>query len=181
MSTETTSQPSARENVALDHAYVKVAAVLLAFGAWLLAITSHSPSPLVADHALLGPIIALVAVTFGVCVLMAVVRNFAVIRGLTPLVGYVDHRLKRGGDWIERPARTFDNLLQVPTLFYLVCVLMMMMHAVDRTQLMLAWTFVVLRAAHAVVYIGWNAVHYRFATWIAGCIALATMWIRFAT
>jgi len=127
-----------------------------------------------------SPIIALVGLTGVVCALMAAFRNLGILRGLTSPCDYIANQPQHGVDWIERPARTFNNLLQMPTLFYLVCVLMMLTHRVDQSSLTLAWTFVALRAVHAVIYIGWNTLHYRFGTWFAGCIVLATLWVRFA-
>jgi len=160
-------------------AYLKLALLLTACGAWLVAVTSGTPKVRLDDRALIAPISALVGFTGAVCLLMTIVRNLSVILGLTSAGAYVKNHSHTGPDWIERPARTFDNLMQVPMLFYLACVLSMLTHTVDRVQLMLAWTFVALRVAHAVVYVGWNPLHYRFGTWIGACIVLATMWIRF--
>ena len=52
------------------------------------------------------------------------VRNVAVARGRASVRYYETYREGAPDGWIERPAKTYDNLLQIPTLFYLVCVLM---------------------------------------------------------
>jgi hypothetical protein len=84
-------------------------------------------------------------------------------------------------EWIERPARTFMNLLEVPLLFYVVVVLMLETHRFDQAQVALSWVFVGTRVAHAIVYIAFNCVPLRFAAYIAGCITLGVIWMRFAT
>jgi hypothetical protein len=38
----------------------------------------------------------------------------------------------------------------------------------------------VTRAVHAIIYIGFNHVPCRFATYAVSCITLGTMWARFA-
>ena len=83
-------------------------------------------------------------------------------------------------EWIERPARTFDNLLQVPMLFYVVCLLMMVVDEIDSVQVTLAWLFVATRIAHAFIYIVFNRVPYRFAAFFAGVTTLVVIWTRFA-
>lgn len=128
----------------------------------------------------LGPVIAMASVVAVVWVLMVIFRNLATLRGETPSAYYVTYSGPTPADWIERPARAFNNLMQLPTLFYVVCVLMLVTAHFDRAQLAYAWIFVALRALHALVYIGWNVVAYRFATWVMSSITLLVLWLRFA-
>jgi hypothetical protein len=50
----------------------------------------------------------------------------------------------------------------------------------DQVQVLLAWAFVVLRAAHSVIHIGRNKVTVRFFVYLAACAVLSAMWIGFA-
>jgi hypothetical protein len=93
---------------------------------------------------------------------MVVVRNSSVMRGLVAVDYYVAYTSAPPAEWIERTARAFNNLMQVPTLFYVVCTLMLVTRTLDQTQLAYAWIFVAMRALHACVYIGWN--HVRIAS-----------------
>ncbi len=129
---------------------------------------------------LIRPIVALVALTGVVWALMVVVRNTAVFRGAASIGYYRGYTGNAPPEWIERPARAFMNLLEVPVLFYLVCLLMLVTQRFDSTQVALAWTFVAIRAAHAAIHIGWNDVRVRFAAYLAGCLVLAALWMRFA-
>jgi hypothetical protein len=108
-----------------------------------------------------------------------VFRNGAIIRGYISGAYYADYRSDVPPDWIERPARTFNNLMQVPTLFYVVCLALMVTERVDRAALCLAWIFVTQRAIHALVYMAWNYVPLRFAMWVASWMTLTVMWWRF--
>ena len=129
---------------------------------------------------LIRPVVALVALTGVVWALMVVVRNAAVFRGLASVGYYRGYTGQTPPEWIERPARAFMNLLEVPVLFYVLCVLMLVTQRFDATQVTLAWTFVAIRAAHAAVHIAWNDVRVRFAAYLTGCLVLAAMWMRFA-
>ena len=130
---------------------------------------------------LIRPVVALVALTGVVWALMVVVRNAAVLRGAASIGYYRGYTGAAPPEWIERPARAFMNLLEVPVLFYLVCVLMLVTQRFDSTQVTLAWTFVAVRAAHAAIHIGWNDVRVRFAAYLTGCLVLAALWFRFAS
>ena len=81
---------------------------------------------------------------------------------------------------VERPARTFNNLMQLPMLFYVACLAILITRECDRAQVLLAWLFVALRVVHSAIYIAWNYVPARFTAWVAGSIALGVLWWRFA-
>jgi hypothetical protein len=129
---------------------------------------------------LIRPIVALVTLTGIVWALMVVVRNTAVFRGAASIGYYRGYTGNAPPEWIERPARAFMNLLEVPILFYLVCVLMLVTQRFDATQVALAWAFVALRVAHAAIHIAWNDVRFRFFAYFGGCLVLAVLWMRFA-
>ena len=129
---------------------------------------------------LLHPILALAGLTAVVWLLMFAFRNIAVATGQAKLSYYRTYGAEAPPEWVERPARTFMNLLEVPILFYVVAILMLQTGTWDTTQVTLAWTFVALRTLHAAVYIGLNYVPLRLATYLMGCITLAVIWFRFA-
>ena len=81
---------------------------------------------------------------------------------------------------VERPARAYANLLELPVLFYAVCLLMLTTGTFDSVQVSLAWIFVAARYAHALIHIGFNYVPLRFTAFLAGATTLAVIWTRFA-
>lgn len=158
-----------------------VVATLLAGVCALLVAVVHQPPPLLPVDAdsLLRPVVVLVATTFVVLVLTAVVRNVAVIRGTASLRYYQSYAADGPEEWIERPARTYMNLLELPVLFYAAVALMVATHRFDHVQVSLAWVFVATRIVHAAVYVALNRVPYRFAAFVSGVITLGVLWVRF--
>jgi hypothetical protein len=77
------------------------------------------------------------------------------------------------------PARAYMNLLELPVLFYVVCLLMLSTGRFDSVQVSLAWLFVVTRYVHAFIYIGFNHVPIRLAAFLTGFFTLAVIWTRF--
>ena len=170
-------------NRTLLREYALLGLVIAAFIAVLWVVAAQAPTEVGAEARLLvQPVIALVALTGVVWVLMFAFRNVAVARGVAKLTYY---RTYTGNEpppeWVERPARTFMNLLEVPLLFYVLSVFMLQTGQWDSVQVSLAWLFVATRYLHAFVYIGFNYVPMRLATYLMGCLTLAVMWTRFAT
>jgi hypothetical protein len=161
--------------------YVLAGAILADTTAALVSITSAAPLLHAEPRALLAPLFAMALLTAVVWLAMALVRNVSVMMGLASVRYYKAYASDAPPDWIERPARTFGNLMEVPTLFYVVSLLMIALRQIDPAQVTLAWLFVATRAAHALVYILWNRVSVRFAMYAASCITLAVMWARFAS
>jgi hypothetical protein len=159
--------------------YAVVGALLAAATAVLVSVTRPAPLFDAEPKALLAPVFAMGLLTAVVWLAMALVRNTSVLRGLASVRYYQTYTSHAPPDWIERPARTFNNLMQVPTLFYVICTLMIALHQIDPVQVTLAWMFVATRTAHALVYTLWNRVSIRFAMYTASCLALGVMWVRF--
>lgn len=158
--------------------YAAVGAFLGVVGAAIAVICASAPPGPRAVDAMLAPMAGLVALTAVVWLLMVTARNVAVMRGRIDAAQFVHYAGKDFDERIERPARTFNNLFQVPLLFYVAALAMMSTGRIDAAQLQLAWLFVALRVVHAVVYLGWNHVPSRFAAWVAGCITLGAIWVR---
>jgi len=174
-----TSEPVADVRVTWAD-YGRVGALLSVFGVLLTYLSGLASEPAPRAEQILGPLLAMVALVACVWLAMAVVRNYATLRGLCSPKYYLTYTSTAPADWIERPARTFNNLMQMPTLFYAICTLLLVTRQLDRAQLAYAWLFVALRALHAVVYITWNPLPYRFAIWIMSCVTVFVLWTRFA-
>jgi hypothetical protein len=164
--------------------YVILSLAAAAFALLLVAIVRFSlwvPAAAVPQR-LTTPIIALAALTAVVWTLMLVVRNVMVARGAASVRYYkLYSSADAPAEWIERPARAFMNLLEVPVLFYLLCVLMLVAGGFDPIQLTLAWVYVAARLVHTVIYLAVNYVPARMTAYVCSCVTLMVMWIRFAT
>lgn len=81
-------------------------------------------------------------------------------------------------DWLDRPRRNYNSLLQMPVLFYAVVALELARSGGDMTQVRLAWAYVGVRVLHSLVYMAWNNFWLRLALLVASAGVLVTMWVR---
>lgn len=79
-----------------------------------------------------------------------------------------------------RAADNFRNLFELPVLFYAALGIAFAIGAVDAPLLGLAWAFVVLRAAHSAIHLGYNRVMHRFIAYAAGGGVLWALWALLA-
>ena len=80
--------------------------------------------------------------------------------------------------WVRLSSRNLANLLELPVLFYLVCLALFLTDRASPLQLELAWTYVGLRALH--IYVTFNYVPLRLVAFAASLTVLSMMWMRFA-
>lgn len=151
--------------------YVFISALLGLVAAALVIVTAQ-PAVHVAANRLVPPLFAMLALTGLVLLATAVVRNLAVALGKASLGYYRRYMGNTPDERIERPAQLFNNLVQVPVLFYVVCLLMMVQGQTDSVQVTLAWMFVILRVIHGLILLVWNHVPWRFTSYAAGVITL---------
>lgn len=81
---------------------------------------------------------------------------------------------------VQYPAYNFRNLLELPILFYAMCLYLFVSGNVDPLYLMAAWTFVGLRAVHSAIQCTTNIVMRRFAAYMASSLVLWFMVLRAA-
>lgn len=122
------------------------------------------------------PVMALVGWTLIVLVLIAYHRFRAAFAGR---VTVDDFRVGESGNVPESvciPNRIFMNLLEVPVLFYVVCIVLFVTRNVTSTALILAWSYVGLRVAHSLVYLTYNRVMHRFLAFAVSNFVLVVIW-----
>src|SRR5712691_3668382 len=127
--------------------YLLVGVILAAFVAVLVAVVRTESAHIVqgAAAALIQPVVALVVLTAIVGLMMVVYRNVALIRGKASGLYFKTFTADMPAEWVERPTRTYMNLLELPVLFYVVCLLMLTTGRFDPVQVSLAWVFVITR------------------------------------
>jgi hypothetical protein len=83
------------------------------------------------------------------------------------------------------PARTmqisnsFSNQFELPMLFYVLTILVLIARKADLLFVILAWVFVLSRIAHAAIHVTTNNVHQRGAVYGIGALVLLVMWVIF--
>ncbi|MEX0644209.1 MAG: MAPEG family protein [Parvularculaceae bacterium] len=74
-------------------------------------------------------------------------------------------------------SNSVTSQFELPILFYVGALLALQVGTVDIALAALAWLFVVLRVAHAVIHTGKNIVMRRFGVFFAGFVTLIAFWI----
>ena len=126
------------------------------------------------------PTCALVAWTFAVLLLIPIARFRAAAKGRVNAGDFRFGESARVPGEVSLPNRNFMNLLELPVLFYLACVVLYVTLSVDALTVALAWVYVVLRVAHSVVHLTYNNVFHRLGMYAASTVVLLLLWIRFA-
>ena len=76
-------------------------------------------------------------------------------------------------------ADNFRNLFEVPVLFYLLCVALVLTGGSSPGFVAAAWVYVALRALHSLIHISYNRVLHRFTVYVASTLLLIGMWAAF--
>ena len=71
------------------------------------------------------------------------------------------------------------NLLEMPVLFYMICIIVEINGLTSNLFLTLAWCYVVLRYIHSIIHVTYNRVMHRFYIYISSCLVLFSIWLLF--
>ena len=122
------------------------------------------------------PLFAEVLLTFGVMFGMMYFRTSTLRSGETR---FEDISL-REPNWPRRATQfgyAFANQFELPVLFYVLTILVIITHHADLLFVLLAWIFVLMRVLQAVVHVTNNNVRMRGAYYGVGALILFIMWI----
>lgn len=129
------------------------------------------------QHAILMPMLAQMILTLSVLFLIPCFRVFAIFQGKAHIKDY------RYGDTESVPVtarlinRNLKNLLEIPVIFYALCLLIFVTELNTSTLTNLAWAFVAFRLVHSVIHIAYNNVNHRFAAFLGSVVSLIVMLI----
>ncbi|WP_370678776.1 MAPEG family protein [Comamonas sp. GB3 AK4-5] len=73
--------------------------------------------------------------------------------------------------------RNYMNLLELPVLFYVACLMAYVSGTASGVLLALAWAYVLLRVLHSLVHVSYNKVVHRFVVFVASNLVLTLLWI----
>jgi len=97
-----------------------------------------------------------------------------------------DPRLPAGQQMSELPPRVrwkadnYNHLLEQPTLFYAVVLILALAGAANEMNVMLAWGYVALRVVHSLVQVLWNKIEVRFVIFALSSLILIALIVRAA-
>ena len=122
------------------------------------------------------PLFVELLLTFGVMFGMMYFRTSTLRSGETR---FEDISL-REPNWPRRATQfgyAFANQFELPVLFYVLTILVIITHHADLLFVLLAWIFVLMRVLQAVVHVTNNNVRLRGAYYGVGALILFIMWI----
>lgn len=123
-------------------------------------------------HAIFLPVLALIGWTLLVLLLIPYRRFKAAFAGQVRTDDFKVGESSQVPSAVSLPNRVFLNLLEVPLLFYVVCLVAHATQQVTAGAVGLAWTYVGLRVLHSLVYLTWNHVLHRFLVFAASNVVL---------
>ncbi len=79
---------------------------------------------------------------------------------------------------VQNPSDNFENLFEMPILFYIALIVLYITNTVDSLYLNLAWFYVVFRSIHSLIHCTFNKITLRFTAYLFSSLALWCIWIR---
>jgi len=131
------------------------------------------------DISIFAPMAALIALTFLVLLLIPIKRLRAGFAGEITGEDFRFGESARVPGHVSIPNRNYMNLLELPMLFYVLCLTLYVTHSVTALEYGLAWTYVALRAAHSAVHLTLNHIFTRLTIFAASNVMLGVMWTVF--
>lgn len=122
------------------------------------------------------PVMALVGWTLFVLFNIPWRRFRAAFKGQVSELDFRVGESRRVPAEVSLPNRNFINLLEVPVLFYVVCLVYYVSGAALTAFVLLAWIFVALRIVHSLIHLTYNSVRHRMLAFAASTIVLIVMW-----
>jgi len=75
-------------------------------------------------------------------------------------------------------SNNFQNLLEMPLVFYTICLYLTCFGLVDDLHVICAWAFVTFRVLHSLIHCTFNRVLLRFLAYVVSSIAVWVMVVR---
>ena len=132
-----------------------------------------------AQETIFLPVLALAALTFLVLLFIPLRRFRAVAAGHVTAADFALGESANVPPNVSLPNRNYMNLLELPALFYVVCVAFYVTGQVDALAVNLAWAYVALRAVHSLVHISVNHVIARLSLFAISNFVLIALWVVF--
>jgi len=79
---------------------------------------------------------------------------------------------------IIKTSRCFINLFEIPTLFYVVCTLYIVLEIDSTAAIVVAWLFVLFRCVQAGIHITYNQVRHRMYAFGGSVLCVFILWLN---
>ena len=125
----------------------------------------------------LYPMFLMALLTFIIGPLLIIGRFKSVQTGIVQIEFYEIFRGGESPDYVEQTTRHWSNLYEAPTLFYVLCLLILSLEINTVMLASLAWAYVIIRIIHSVVHLTYNKVYHRLSLFLTSQFMLIAMWI----
>ena len=129
------------------------------------------------NTAILHPVFALAAWTFLVLLLIPFYRVRAGRRREIRSEDFKYGESATVPPYVSIPNRNYMNLLELPILFYVVCLLIYITSSSSPHATQLAWAYVALRIIHSMIHLSYNNVMHRLTAFALSNFALISLWL----
>ncbi len=127
------------------------------------------------------PVCGQVFLTFGVWIFLFASRRRILKRDRIPMQALAEEdRFQVILKEVVHVSDNFENLFEMPVLFYVAAVVIEVSGFSDGAYLKLAWAFVIFRGVHSFIHCTYNRVRHRFYAYAVSSLLLWGMWIRIA-
>lgn len=124
------------------------------------------------------PVFAVVLLTFIIGIRMLRLRIKAVKEGSLNPAYFLLNRGAKLPDDLAKVTQHCANLFEMPILFYVACLSILVTHSTDTVFICLAWIFAGARYLHAYIHITYNGLKHRRLAFLVGTSIVAFMWIK---
>lgn len=128
--------------------------------------------------AIFWPMLAQVALIYGIYFLMFLRRKAAVEAGSVKISDFRENRNEPPESLFVR--NNLANQYELPVLFFAACLALYATQGSNILTVALAWIFVLSRIVHAAIHVTSNRIRHRQPAFTLGFLVLLAMWIWFA-
>ena len=118
--------------------------------------------------------------TLALMPVMLVIRVKAVRSGAEDIEYFKVFKGPAKSEKVAQSGRHISNLFEVPTLFYVACLTILLLQIDDKTFAILGFTYFALRIVHSFVHLTYNKLLHRMIPFIISNIVLIITWVRIA-
>jgi hypothetical protein len=129
------------------------------------------------DLSIAIPMFVLAGWTSLVLLLIPIMRFIAAAQGKVRQEDFKLDESSRVPAWVVQPNRNYMNLLELPVLFYVISLLLVMTQQATPAMCTLAWVYVGLRIAHSLIHLTVNQVIVRMLVFASSNFVLLALWI----
>ena len=131
------------------------------------------------QNAIFWPMGALALLTFIVLTLIPFRRVGAARAGHVQATDFKYGESAKVPGFVSLANRNYMNLLEMPVLFYVICLMIYVSARLDAVFLSLAWGYVGLRTVHSLVHVSYNDVMHRLAFFSLSNFVVVALWVWF--